>query len=166
MPSAAIARRGLGYVPQGRGLFAGMTVADNLALGRLKRRTGAGIDWDDDRIVAFFPRLAERWRMPADYLSGGEQQMVAVARALAGDVRVLLLDEPFEGLSPAVTQELFEAFDRMRHEIAMVIVDHHLDLALALSDRTVVLERGAVTWTGASQSLKDDLALRRKILWL
>ena len=92
--------------------------------------------------------------------------MVAVARALAGDVRVLLLDEPFEGLSPAVTEELFEAFDRMRHEIAMIIVDHHLDLALALSDRTVVLERGAVTWTGASQSLKDDLALRRKILWM
>jgi ABC-type branched-subunit amino acid transport system ATPase component len=166
LPSAEIARRGMGYVPQGRGLFAGMTVAENLALGRLKRLTGAGIHWDDDRIVAFFPRLAERWRMPADYLSGGEQQMVAVARALAGDVRVLLLDEPFEGLSPAVTEELFEAFDRLRHEIAMIIVDHHLDLALALSDRTVVLERGAVTWTGASQVLKDDLALRRKVLWM
>src|SRR6266849_2572311 len=166
LPAADIARRGIGYVPQGRGLFAGMTVADNLALGRLKRITGAGIHWDDERIVAFFPRLAERWRMPADYLSGGEQQMVAVARALAGDVRVLLLDEPFEGLSPAVTEELFEAFDRLRYEIAMVIVDHHLDLALALSDRTVVLERGAVTWRGASGGLRDDLALRRKVLWL
>jgi branched-chain amino acid transport system ATP-binding protein/branched-chain amino acid transport system permease protein len=166
LASAEIARRGIGYVPQGRGLFAGMSVADNLALGRLKRRTGAGVHWDDDRIVAFFPRLAHRWRMPADYLSGGEQQMVAVARALAGDVRVLLLDEPFEGLSPAVTEELFEAFDRMRHEIAMIIVDHHLELALALSDRTVVLERGMVSWTGSSQTLKDDLALRRKILWM
>jgi ABC-type branched-subunit amino acid transport system ATPase component/ABC-type branched-subunit amino acid transport system permease subunit len=166
LPSAEIARRGMGYVPQGRGLFAGMTVAENLALGRLKRITGAGVHWDDDRIVAFFPRLAERWRMPADYLSGGEQQMVAVARALAGDVRVLLLDEPFEGLSPVVTEELFEAFDRLRHEIAMIIVDHHLDLALALSDRTVVLERGAVSWAGASQMLKDDLALRRKMLWM
>ena len=81
LSSAEIAQRGIGYVPQGRGLFTGMTVADNLALGRLKRITGAGIHWDDDRIVAFFPRLAERWRMPADYLSGGEQQMVAVARA-------------------------------------------------------------------------------------
>jgi branched-chain amino acid transport system ATP-binding protein len=166
LPSAEIARRGIGYVPQGRGLFAGMTVADNLALGRLKRMTGNGVHWEDGRIVEFFPRLAERWRMPADYLSGGEQQMVAVARALAGDVRVLLLDEPFEGLSPAVTEELFEAFDRLRREVAMIIVDHHLDLALALSDRTVVLERGAVTWTGASQILKDDLALRRKILWM
>jgi len=166
LASAEIARRGIGYVPQGRGLFAGMTLADNLALGRLKRITGAGTHWDDDRIVAFFPKLAERWRTPADFLSGGEQQMVAVARALAGDTRVLLLDEPFEGLSPAVTEELFEAFDRLRHEVAMIIVDHHLDLALALSDRTVVLERGSVTWTGASRMLKDDLALRRKMLWL
>ena len=81
-------------------------------------------------------------------------------------MRVLLLDEPFEGLSPAVTQELFEVFNRLREEIAIVIVDHHLDLALALSDRTVVLERGSVTWTGTSALLKDDLELRRKVLWL
>jgi branched-chain amino acid transport system ATP-binding protein len=166
LPSAEIARRGIGYVPQGRGLFAGMTVADNLVLGRLKRTGGDGIRWNDERIIEVFPRLAERWNTPADYLSGGEQQMVAVARALAGTVRVLLLDEPFEGLSPAVTQELFEVFDRLRREIAIVIVDHHLDLALALSDRTVVLERGSVTWTGASALLKDDLGLRRKVLWL
>jgi len=122
--------------------------------------------WDEERVLQFFPRLSERWRTPADYLSGGEQQMVAIARALSGDVRVLLLDEPFEGLSPAVTEELFEAFDRLRHDVALVIVDHHLDLALALSDRTVVLERGSVTWTGASRTLRDDLALRRKVLWL
>ena len=164
--SAEIARRGIGYVPQGRGLFAGMTVADNLALGRLKRMTGSGIHWTDDRIASYFPRLTERWHSPADYLSGGEQQMLAVARALAGDVRVLLLDEPFEGLSPAVTEELFEAFDQLRYDVAMIIVDHHLDLALALSDRTVVLERGSVTWSGPSHALRDDLALRRKMLWM
>ncbi len=166
LSSAEIARRGIGYVPQGRGLFAGMSVADNLALGRLKRLTGAGIHWEDDRILAFFPRLKERWRTPADYLSGGEQQMVAVARSLAGDVRLLLLDEPFEGLSPMITEELFDAFDKLRQEIAMVIVDHHLDLALALSDRTFALERGSVTWSGASLELRDDLELRRKVLWL
>ena len=166
LPSAEIARLGIGYVPQGRGLFAGMTVSDNLVLGRLKRITGSGIRWSDERIVAVFPRLAERWRTAADYLSGGEQQMLAVARALAGDVRVLLLDEPFEGLSPAITEELFQAFDRLRHEIAIIVVDHHLDLALALSDRTVVLERGSVTWTGASTLLKHDLELRKKVLWL
>ena len=166
LASDAIARRGIGYVPQGRALFAGMTVEQNLELGRLKRLTGAGIHWDEDRILQFFPRLRERWRTPADYLSGGEQQMVAVARALAGDVRILLLDEPFEGLSPAVTEELFEAFDKLRYEVALVVVDHHLDLALALSDRTVALERGAVTWTGASRLLRDDYALRQRVLWL
>src|SRR6266850_1837440 len=155
-PSAEIARRGISYVPQGRGLFAGMTVAENMELGRLRRRTGAGVSWDAERIFQFFPRIKQRWRSPADYLSGGEQQMVAVARALAGDTRVLLLDEPFEGLAPSVIEELFEAFDRLRHEISIIIVDHHLDLALALSDRTVALETGQVTHIGPSRVLSTD----------
>ncbi len=165
-PSYVIARKGVGYVPQGRGLFAGMTVAQNLELGRMRRITGVGQRWELERVLETFPRIRERLHTPADYLSGGEQQMVAVGRALIGDVRILLLDEPFEGLSPAVTEELFEAFDRLRREIAIIIVDHHLDLALALSDRTVVLERGAVTHQGPSQALRDDLDLRRKVLWL
>jgi branched-chain amino acid transport system ATP-binding protein len=166
LSSAQIARLGIGYVPQGRGLFAGMSVAQNLELGRLKRETGVGARWDLDRIFEYFPRIKERLHQPADYLSGGEQQMVAVARALSGDVRVLLLDEPFEGLAPAVIEQLFESFDKLRHEIAIIIVDHHLDLSLALSDRTVALERGTVQWTGESQLLRDDLDLRRKVLWL
>ena len=166
LPSANIARRGVSYVPQGRGLFAGMTVAENMELGRLKRRNGAGVSWDAERIFAFFPRIKERWRSPADYLSGGEQQMVAVARALAGDTRVLLLDEPFEGLAPAIIEELFEAFDRLRQAISIIIVDHHLDLALALSDRTVALETGQVTHIGPSRTLSTDLDMRRKVLWL
>ncbi|MHB2205954.1 branched-chain amino acid ABC transporter ATP-binding protein/permease [Methylobacterium sp. CM6257] len=161
-----IARLGIGYVPQGRALFAGMTVAENLGLGRLRRLTGAGIHWDEDKVLEFFPRLRERWSVDAARLSGGEQQMVAVARALSGDTRLLLLDEPFEGLSPAVTEELFEAFDRLRREIAIILVDHHLDLALALSDRTVALERGSVQWTGESRLLREDQELRRKVLWL
>ena len=165
-PAAEIARRGVAYVPQGRGLFAGMSVAENMELGRLKRRNGAGTFWDEEKVLAFFPRIKERWRSPADYLSGGEQQMVAVARALSGDTRVLLLDEPFEGLAPAIIEELFEAFDQLRHEVAIVIVDHHLDLALALSDRTVALERGEVTHIGPSAALSRDLELRRKVLWL
>ena len=165
-PSSQIARRGISYVPQGRGLFAGMSVAENMELGRLKRRGGAGAHWEDEKIFAFFPRIKERWRQPADYLSGGEQQMVAVARALTGDTKVLLLDEPFEGLAPAIVEELFEAFDKLRAEIAIVIVDHHLDLALALSDRTVALERGEVTYIGPSKDLSEDLDLRRKVLWL
>jgi ABC-type branched-subunit amino acid transport system ATPase component len=165
-PAAEIARRGVAYVPQGRGLFAGMSVAENMELGRLKRRGGAGVHWDDDRIFAFFPRIRERWSSPADYLSGGEQQMVAVARALTGDTRLLLLDEPFEGLAPTVVEELFEAFDKLRQEIAILIVDHHLDLALALSDRTVALERGQVQHVGPSAALSADLDLRRRVLWL
>lgn len=166
LPPAAIARLGIGYVPQGRGLFAGMTVAENLGLGRSQRRNGHGAHWDLDRIFEYFPRIRERLHTPADYLSGGEQQMVAVARALSGDVRVLLLDEPFEGLAPAVVEQLFESFDRLRRDLSIVIVDHNLDLALALSDRTVALERGRVIHAGPSQALRDDLDLRRKVLWL
>jgi branched-chain amino acid transport system ATP-binding protein len=166
LPSAAIARNGVGYVPQGRGLFAGMSVAQNLELGRLRRMTGQGVHWSEERVFDYFPRLRERLDTPADYLSGGEQQMLAVARALSGDVRILLLDEPFEGLAPAVVETLFETFDRLRQEVAIIIVDHHLDLALALSDTTVALERGRVIHVGPSADLRNDYELRRKVLWL
>ena len=166
LSSAEHARLGIGYVPQGRGLFAGMSVEQNLELGGLKRQTGNGVHWTRERIYEYFPRIRERLDSPADYLSGGEQQMVAVARALSGDVRVLLLDEPFEGLAPTVVEQLFETFDRLRKEIAIIIVDHNLDLALALSDTTVALERGRVIHQGPSRALRDDLDLRRKVLWL
>ncbi len=166
LPAAAIARLGIGYVPQGRGLFAGMSVRDNLELGRLKRRAGTGVAWSDDKILEFFPRLKSRLDTPADFLSGGEQQMVAVARALSGHVRVLLLDEPFEGLAPTVVEELFETFDKLRGEVAMIIVEHNLDLVLALADRAYVLERGSVVYQGAASALRVDLDLRRSVLWM
>ncbi|HEX5091796.1 MAG TPA: branched-chain amino acid ABC transporter ATP-binding protein/permease, partial [Burkholderiales bacterium] len=167
-PAPEIARLGIGYVPQGRGLFAGMTVADNLALGRLARATDgrSGVVWSEEKIYDMFPRLKERRDIAADYLSGGEQQMAAVARALSGNVKLLLLDEPFEGLAPAVVQELFSVFDRLRGECSVVIVEHNLDLVLALADRVFALERGAVFHQGPAEPLLNDLDYRKKILWL
>ena len=163
-----IARMGIGYVPQGRGLFAGMTVAENLSLGRLARKTdgSTGVVWDEAQIFEYFPRLKERMHVAADYLSGGEQQMVAVARALSGNVKLLLLDEPFEGLAPTVIQDLFRVFDRLRGQISIVIVEHNLDLVLALADRVFALERGQVFHQGPAQPLLTDLDYRKKILWL
>jgi ABC-type branched-subunit amino acid transport system ATPase component len=163
-----IARLGVGYVPQGRGLFAGMSVSENLALGRLARATDgrSGTVWSEEKIYEYFPRLKERRNVAADYLSGGEQQMAAVARALSGNVRLLLLDEPFEGLAPAVVQELFRVFDRLRQEVPIIIVEHNLDLVLALADRVFALEHGSVFHTGPAQPLLEDLDYRKKILWL
>lgn len=168
LPAPDLARMGIGYVPQGRGLFAGMTVADNLALGRLARRSdgSTGFVWHDDQILAYFPQLRERLHVAADYLSGGEQQMVAVARALAGNVKLLLLDEPFEGLAPNVVLELFKVFDGLREHVSMIIVEHNLDLVLALADRVVALERGMVLHEGPAKPLLEDLSYRKKILWL
>jgi len=168
MPAPEIARMGVGYVPQGRGMFAGMTVAENLALGRLARATdGAnGIVWSEQKIFEYFPRLKERLHVAADYLSGGEQQMAAVARALSGNVRLLLLDEPFEGLAPTVVQELFKVFDQLRRHVSIVIVEHNLDLVLALADRVFALDRGAVFHEGPAERLLTDLEYRKQILWL
>jgi branched-chain amino acid transport system ATP-binding protein len=168
MPAPDIARMGIGYVPQGRGLFAGMTVRENLALGRLARKTDGskGVVWSQDQILHYFPRLKERMDVAADYLSGGEQQMVAVARAMSGNVKLLLLDEPFEGLAPTVILELFGVFDLLRRYTSIVIVEHNLDLVLALADRVFALERGAVFHQGPAAPLLTDLEYRKKILWL
>jgi branched-chain amino acid transport system ATP-binding protein len=168
LPAPDIARAGIGYVPQGRGLFAGMTVRENLALGRLARKTDGsnGVAWSEQQILDTFPRLKERMDIAADYLSGGEQQMVAVARALSGNVKLLLLDEPFEGLAPTVILELFKVFDLLRRHTSIVIVEHNLDLVLALADRVFALERGAVFHQGPAAPLLTDLEYRKKILWL
>ena len=122
--------------------------------------------WSEERIVEYFPGLKERMHVAADYLSGGEQQMAAVARALSGNVKLLLLDEPFEGLAPAIVQELARAFDRLRGEASILIVEHNLDLVLALADRVFALERGAVFHEGPAAPLLNDLDYRKKILWL
>src|SRR6266478_5907154 len=168
LPAPDISRMGIGYVPQGRGLFAGMTVRENLSLGRLARKTDGsnGVVWVGEEILDYFPRLRERMDVAADYLSGGEQQMVAVARAMSGNVKLLLLDEPFEGLAPTVILELFKVFDLLRRHTSIVIVEHNLDLVLALADRVFALERGAVFHQGPAAPLLTDLEYRKKILWL
>jgi ABC-type branched-subunit amino acid transport system ATPase component/ABC-type branched-subunit amino acid transport system permease subunit len=162
----AIARAGVGYVPQGRRLFGNLTVAQNLELGRLRRRTGNGVHWDDEQVFACFPKLKQLRDRPAGVLSGGEQQMVAIARALVGNVHLVMLDEPFEGLAPAVTDEVFEAVSGLRHQIPILIVEHDLDRVLALADRVYVLDRGSVAHEGPARPLLIDLDYRKKVLWL
>ena len=168
-----IARAGIGLVPQGRRLFPGLTVAENLRLGGLSRSggggtrgAGAGVHWDQERIFSYFPRIRDKLDTHADLLSGGEQQMVAIARALSGNVRLLLLDEPFEGLAPAVVEEVFKSLDQLRGEIAILIIEHDLDLVLALADRAYVLDRGHVSHTGPAEPLLSDIEFRKQVLWL
>jgi ABC-type branched-subunit amino acid transport system ATPase component len=180
-----IARAGIGLVPQGRRLFPGLTVAENLRLGGLARGggahgagarvrstgatvpgAGAGVHWDRERIFSYFPRLRDKLDTHADLLSGGEQQMVAIARALSGNVRLLLLDEPFEGLAPAVVEEVFKSLDQLRGEIAILIIEHDLDLVLALADRAYVLDRGQVSHAGPAEPLRRDIEFRKQVLWL
>jgi branched-chain amino acid transport system ATP-binding protein len=166
MSPEQIARLGVGLVPQGRRLFSGLTVDENLRLGALSRGGGSGVKWERDRIYTCFPRIREKLATKADQLSGGEQQMVAIARALSGNVRTLLLDEPFEGLSPAMVDEVFKSLEQLRAEISILIIEHHLDLVLSLADRAVVLDRGSVSHIGPAAPLLNDLEFRKQVLWL
>lgn len=161
-----IARLGVGLVPQGRRLFSGLTVEENLRLGGLSRSRGEGVRWERERIYGYFPRIRDKLRTRADQLSGGEQQMVAIARALVGNVKILLLDEPFEGLSPAMVEEVYRSIEQLRKEVSILIIEHHLDTVLSLADRAVVLDRGRVSHIGPAAPLLTDLDFRREVLWL
>jgi branched-chain amino acid transport system ATP-binding protein len=147
------AQRGLGYVPQTRDIFASLSVEENLLAG-LKRRPRAALD----EAYALFPRLAQRRRNGGAQLSGGEQQMLSVARALLGRPRLLLLDEPLEGLAPLIRQELLNAFARMGGEsgITVVIVEQQVQEALGYAQRALILERGAVVHAAPAHVLRDD----------
>jgi ABC-type branched-subunit amino acid transport system ATPase component len=161
-----IARLGIALVPQGRRLFTSLTVAENLAIGRLARRSGTGVHWDNARIHEYFPRLIEKMNTKAGQLSGGEQQMVAIARALSGHVKLLLLDEPFEGLAPTIVEELFRIVDRLKHELTVVIIEHDLDLVLALADEAYVVDRGRIIHRGPAEPLFSNLEYRKEVLWV
>ncbi|MEJ8810307.1 ABC transporter ATP-binding protein [Variovorax ureilyticus] len=147
------AHRGLGYVPQTRDIFPSLSVEENLAAG-MKHRPRSAID----EAYALFPRLAERRRNAGTQLSGGEQQMLSVARALLGQPRLILLDEPLEGLAPLIRQELLRAFQEMSRQtgIAVVIVEQQVDEALRYAERAVILDHGTVVHEAAADALIHD----------
>ena len=145
------ARRGIGFVPQEREIFPSLSVEENLTVAK------NGMQWSVERIFDLFPRLAERRNNRGNQLSGGEQQMLAVGRALMGSPSLLLLDEPLEGLAPVIVDALMAAFRRLRQEegLTMVLVEQHAKLALELAPRAIILDRGRVAFDGLSRDLSD-----------
>ena len=153
-----INRLGISIVPEGRRLFPNLTVMENL---RLAARPG-GASFDE--IFALFPKLKILQRARAESLSGGERQMLAIARALTVPSRLILLDEPFEGLAPAVVQEVMDALVRLRGRVAMIIVEHHAETVLPIVDRAYVLVNGQIAYEGSARTLEADAALQARLL--
>jgi branched-chain amino acid transport system ATP-binding protein len=164
--TADIARRGVAHVPEGRGTFPSLSVDENLKLGAYVRRDGAAVRKDLDRCYGWFPRLKERGRQPAGSLSGGEQQMLAVARALMLRPELLMLDEPSLGLAPIVTKELFRTLGEICDEQGMTVllVEQNARLALDFADHAYVLESGRIALSGEADRIKDDDEVRRSYL--
>ena len=163
-----IARRGIAHVPQGRGTLTDLTVEENLRLGAYVRRGTAEITADLERWFEVFPRLAERRTQPAGTMSGGEQQMLAIARALMSRPKLVLLDEPSLGLAPLITRELFEVLGRLNQElgVAMLVVEQNAALALGIAQRGYVLETGVVVASGSASQLSSDDDVRKAYLGL
>jgi len=147
-------------VSQEREIFSSLTVMENLAVAALPR------GWSPDRIFALFPLLAERCRTTGNRLSGGEQQMLAIARALVGGPKILLLDEPLEGLAPIVVENLFATLLAIRDSagVTMILAEQKVDLALAFAEDAVVLERGRIAFRGKTAELREDEALQHRLL--
>ena len=160
LPIHERARMGLGYVPQEREIFPSLTAEENLAVCE---RPGG---WSPDAVFELFPALQERRRNTGNRLSGGEQQMLAVGRALVGAPRVLLLDEPMEGLAPIVVETLFQALAQIRDRggLTIILVEQKIDLALAFARDVVVLDRGKIVHRGASAALRADEAAQARLL--
>ena len=155
----AIARLGVGFVPQGRRIFHSLTVRENLIVSA-RSRTGAPAPWTLERVVLLFPRLEERMQQVAGSLSGGEQQMLAIGRALMGNPRVLLMDEPSEGLAPIIVAEVGRTIARLKEEgQSILLVEQNVKLALDLADDVVILNTGRVVFVGPVNRVRGDQAL-------
>jgi branched-chain amino acid transport system ATP-binding protein len=161
-----VVRLGVGHVPEGRGTFTSLTVDENLRVAAYTRRDKAAVARDRDMVYEYFPILRQRLAQQAGTLSGGEQQMLAISRALMGAPRLMLLDEPSFGLAPLIVQEIFRIMRRINGEakVSMLLVEQNAALALELADHAYVLETGRVVMSGKSADVKSDEAIRKSYL--
>ncbi|CAA9309579.1 MAG: Branched-chain amino acid transport ATP-binding protein LivF [uncultured Microvirga sp.] len=160
LASHRIARLGLGYVPEERRIFTDLTVSENLEVGRQPARQGRGA-WTPERLFAIFPNLAEMGRRRASEMSGGEQQMLAIARTLMGNPDAVLLDEPSEGLAPVIVELMAAAVSAMKAEgVAVLLSEQNLAFASAVGDRAIIIEQGQIRYEGAMAALMQDETAR------
>ena len=161
MKSFQAAQSGVGLVPEDRRIIQGLTVEENIKLAQIAEPVG----WSLDRIYDLFPRLGERRKQEGTTLSGGEQQMLAIGRALARDIKLLLLDEPYEGLAPVIVQEIEKTLQLIREEgMTTIIVEQNAVAALNLADRAVILDTGQVVYDGSAKEVLDNEDLRHEYL--
>ena len=161
-----IVRIGVAHVPAGRGTFLKQTVEDNLRLGAITRHDKAGIAADVEMVYGYFPILKERRTQPAGLLSGGEQQMLAVGRALMLRPKLLLLDEPSFGLAPLIVREIFSIFRRLNKEekVSILLVEQNASIALELADHAYLIETGRIVFAGCASDIRNNEQLRRSYL--
>ena len=162
LESYQIARKGIALVPQGRGIFASLTVKENLTIGA--RETGNKDTWELDEIYALFPILRERSKVYANLLSGGEQQMLAVARALMRNPDLLLMDEPSEGLAPMVINEIGQVICRLKGKLTVFLAEQNFNMALSVADYIYIISKGSVVWEGLPDDLRDNEEVQHRCL--